>query len=361
MALQSKKNILEGLGARIREMNEKGERPPWQKPWQPSGLSAIPLHNPATGNRYEGALNRFDLHMESAMHGYEDPRWMGFKQAKEQGWSVRKGEKATYIYVPVTIKSKDEHGEPIMAPDPKTGELKPKMFQAFKAVPVFNAQQIDGIPPLEVPERTAEQVQEQAQASARELDAIAEGMGVNIIPSKDNAFYSPLHDQIALPPRESFHDQGGYESTKAHEMAHATGHASRLKRNLRHQFGTPAYAFEEVVAEATAYTLCRSLNLPYTGDNPDMDADQHASYVAGWSRLINNEDLGKALDKAMEATSYLQNTLEQARERGLLAEQTQDKAKAAEAEPEHATHAPTIEPEPEPDQDLAEDDYDLGR
>jgi antirestriction protein ArdC len=325
VAVLSKRSILEGLASSVREMVDKGERPPWQKPWTPSPVSAMPLHNPVTDRPYLGSLNTFTLFVESAIRGYEDPRWLGYRQARAEGWQVRKGESASHIYVPVQIKTKGEDGEPVTERDPDTGEEKPRLFQAFKSVPVFNAEQIDGIPEL-APERTAEASLPRSQ----ELDAIAEAMGVRIVTTADRAFYSSQVDRIGLPARSAFADQGGYDSTKAHELAHATGHASRLDRPLGNRFGTPAYAFEELVAEAAAYTLCRSLGLPYTGENPDMDREQSATYLAGWSSQLDGDALAKALDKAVTAAGYLQRALEQARERGLLEERSLDEEREQE-------------------------------
>lgn len=355
MAIQSKRNVLDGLATRVREMVEQGDRPPWQKPWEPSPVSSMPLHNPVTERPYAGALNTLTLFVESALRGYEDPRWLGYKQAQEKGWNVRKGEKSSHIYVPVQIKSKDADGKPIMEPDADTGELKPKMFQAFKSVPVFNAEQIDGIPPLEVPERT----QEAELPKSRELDAIAEVMGVKITTTTDRAFYSSQVDHIGLPAREAFHDQGGYDSTKAHELAHSTGHESRLDRPLGNKFGTPAYAFEELIAEATAYTMCRSLGLPYSGENPDMDQEQHATYIAGWSRQLKDEDLSKALDKAVSATGYMMRALENAKERGLLEElaiEKEGKAHGVEVESESPEATPRTDSERIPQYEAEHDE-----
>lgn len=340
MAVLSKRSILEGLASSVREMVEKGDRPPWQKPWVPSPVSAMPLHNPVTNRPYLGSLNTFTLFVESAIRGYEDPRWLGYRQARAEGWQVRKGENASHLYVPVQIKTKGADGEPVMERDPETGEEKPRLFQAFKSVPVFNAEQIDGIPPL-VPDRTVEA----GLPRSRELDAIAEALGVKIVTTADRAFYNSQFDRIGLPARSAFTDQGGYESTKAHELAHATGHQTRLDRPLGNHFGTPAYAFEELVAEAAAYTLCRSLGLPYTGDNPDMDREQSATYLAGWSKQLDDDALTKALDKAVTAAGYLQRSLEQARERGLL----EERSLTEERKPERPDQLPEIPHRQDPD------------
>ena len=76
-------------------MLEKGVAP-WQKPWDPS-KSALELpHNPTTEKSYRGG-NAIHLLAMGLKRGYEDPRWTTYKQAQENDWQVRKGEKGTQI------------------------------------------------------------------------------------------------------------------------------------------------------------------------------------------------------------------------------------------------------------------------
>jgi hypothetical protein len=65
---------------------------PWQKPWESAGMP----FNPTTDKAYR-AGNAVHLMATGLSQGYEDPRWMTYKQAAENGWQVRKGEKGTHI------------------------------------------------------------------------------------------------------------------------------------------------------------------------------------------------------------------------------------------------------------------------
>ena len=67
---------------------------PSQKPWE-AGKLEMP-NNPTTDKPYQGG-NATHLISVAAMKGFEDPRWLTYKQAAEQGWQVRKGEKETQI------------------------------------------------------------------------------------------------------------------------------------------------------------------------------------------------------------------------------------------------------------------------
>ena len=69
---------------------------------------------------------------------------------------------------------------------------------------------------------------------------------------QDRAYYSPSKDRIVLPTPGQFKDMESFQMTALHEMAHSTGHSSRLDRGLHHPFGTCGYAREEIIAEFTA-------------------------------------------------------------------------------------------------------------
>src|ERR1039458_5783669 len=79
----------------IVRMLERGVAP-WQKPWEPgSGSLGIPF-NPTSERSYRGG-NAIHLMATGLQRGYADPRWMTYKQATDNGWQVRRGEKGTQI------------------------------------------------------------------------------------------------------------------------------------------------------------------------------------------------------------------------------------------------------------------------
>src|SRR5260370_12906425 len=113
---------------------------PWQKTWEPGALQ-LPL-NPTTDRGYRGG-NALHLRAVGARGGYQDPRWMTYKQAQEQGWQVRKGEKGTHIefwqFPERNGRTKDDDTP---TTDPTRGPIR-------RVYTVFNAQQVDGIPAYE--------------------------------------------------------------------------------------------------------------------------------------------------------------------------------------------------------------------
>lgn len=119
----------------------------------------------------------------------------------------------------------------------------------------------------------------------------------------DRAFYAPSADFIQLPPLEAFTDAEAYSSTKAHELTHWTGHASRLDRAFGKRFGDTAYAREELVAELGAAFLCADL-----GVTPEPRAD-HADYLGQWLGILKEDmrAIFSAASYAQRAAEYLRS------------------------------------------------------
>src|SRR6266542_2652706 len=88
-----KRDFRQDVTNQIIEMLEKGTAP-WQTPWEP-GTLRLPL-NPTTNRAYRGG-NALHLMAVGARKGFDDPRWLTYRQAQENGWQVRKGEKGSQI------------------------------------------------------------------------------------------------------------------------------------------------------------------------------------------------------------------------------------------------------------------------
>jgi hypothetical protein len=162
---------------------------------------------------------------------------------------------------------------------------------------VFNAQQIDGIPPQE-PKRPQE------WEVVRTGEEILQNSGAVIAHDQhDRAFYSRAQDAIHLPAKEVFRSAPDYYGTALHELAHWTGHPSRLNRptlSESYRFGDPNYAKEELRAELTSVFLAAERGIPH---NPE----QHAAYVASWISALKNDkhEIFRAAKDAHNAADYL--------------------------------------------------------
>ncbi len=265
---------------------ESGTRP-WIKPWR-----GVPVSRPmrACGIPYRG-MNVFWLWMVADMCGYASPFWMTYNQAKELGAQVRKGEKST---IAIFYKS---YTKEIEAPD--SGEKSDEARRVLKAYPVFNADQVEGLPERFHPAATLELTEPEGREQA--LDAFFAAIPATLRHQGDEAYYEPLADRVTMPPAHLFSGFNHYYATLAHELSHWTGHSSRLARDLKNRFGTAAYAAEELVAELSSAMLGAELGLPVA------HLDNHASYIGNWLKLLKEDDRAilTAAAKAEEASSLL--------------------------------------------------------
>ena len=260
---------------------------PWIKPWRGAPVSR-PLR--ACGTPYRG-MNVFWLWMVADMCGYASPYWMTYNQARKLEAQVRKGEKATIaIFYKSYIKE-------IEAPD--TGETSEESRRVLKAYPVFNADQIEGLPERFHPVVQLDVVEPEGRQA--ELDAFFAAIPAEVRHQGGEAYYEPLADRITMPPAHLFSGFDHFYATLAHEMSHWTGHASRLDRDLTNRFGSAAYAAEELVAELSSAILGAELGLPVA------HLDHHASYIEHWLELLKEDDRAilTAAAKAEEASSLL--------------------------------------------------------
>lgn len=263
----------------------------FKKGWD---VSLLRPQNPISEVMYLGG-NRLKLGMEAVLNDYKDPRWVTFNQAKEKGWNVKKGEKGTrcekWIFTR-TVKEKDENGK-IIEKEEKLDKPFPTYFT------VFNAEQIEGIPPLELITADKEQTYEIAE------DFIASSECPIKELAQEQAFYSPSKDEIVLPLREAFKSKEAFLRTTLHEMGHSTGHESRLNRDMSGVFGSESYAKEELVAELCSIFTQARLNIKLEGEH----FNDHTAYLKSWIGALKNDpsELFRAATKAEAASERLYN------------------------------------------------------
>ncbi|WP_177160579.1 zincin-like metallopeptidase domain-containing protein [uncultured Fusobacterium sp.] len=257
----------------------------FQKGWNSIILSP---QNPVSDVYYLGG-NRLRLMEKAIEANYKDPRWVTFNQAKENGWHVKKGEKSVlcekWIY---TKKEKDQNGNEV---EEKLSKPFPSFFY------LFNAEQIEGIPPLEIKQNTKEENFKIANDFIKSSECLIKEV------AQDQAFYSPNIDEIVLPLREAFKSEESFLRTTLHEMSHSTGHSSRLNRDFSGEFGSPSYAREELVAELSAVFTQARLGIKLEGEH----FNDHTAYLKSWIGILkeNPNELFQALSKAEQASERL--------------------------------------------------------
>lgn len=285
-------NVYETVTANIINAIEQGAgefRMPWHRA---STADGIPC-NASTGALYKGS-NILTLWAASIGKGYNSNKWATFKQWQSIGAQVRKGEKATTgIYFNMFERENEETGE-------------------SKAIPfarpffLFNAEQVDG---YTVPDTAPRQ---DLTETIRNADDVIAATKAKITHGGNRAFYRPSTDEIYLPPRDAFIGTETstatetYYSTTLHELAHWTGHTSRLARDFTRskRFGDKAYAGEELVAELGAAFLCAQLGIT---NAPRVD---HAQYIAHWLEVLkaDNRAIVRAASDAQKAADFILST-----------------------------------------------------
>lgn len=284
---QPRRDVAAEITALIIRKLEEGVAP-WNRPWRQTGGSR-PLRH--CGKPYTG-INNLYLWAVADTFGYRSNFWMTYRQAHELGGQVRKGETGS-LSIYFSSFSKVET-------DVATGNEVERKLRFMRHYNVFNADQIDGLPPHFYPPVEPEQPVSPSEHQAA-IDRFFDPIPVEIRHGGNRAFFSPSGNYIQLPHARAFRSMDHYASTKAHEIVHWSGGEQRLARTFGKRFGDKAYSFEELVAEIGSGLICAELGLP------NELHDSHASYIGHWIGILkgDNSAIIHAASKAEQAFRYL--------------------------------------------------------
>jgi antirestriction protein ArdC len=250
---------------------ENGVRP-WMKPWNAehaAGRISKPLR--FNGQTYNG-INVLMLWSAAMEKDYAAPIWMTFRQAKELGANVRKGEKGELVVYANKLTRTEETD---------SGDEIERTIPFMKGYTVFNVEQIEGLPAHYY--QLAEPVLDPVQRIEHAEQFFA-ATGADISHGGNQAYYAVHDDRIQLPPFESFKDAESYYATMAHEVTHWTRHPKRLDRSFgRKRWGDEGYAQEELVAELGSAFLCADLEI-----TPEV-RDDHTAYIDHWLAVLKKD------------------------------------------------------------------------
>jgi antirestriction protein ArdC len=285
-----KQDIYERITGKIVADLEQGVRP-WMKPWNPEHAAGR-ITRPLRGNGipYNG-INVIMLWSAAMAAGYSAPIWMTFKQAKDLGGHVRKGEKGELVVYADRFRKTEI--------DEASGLEVERDIPFMKGYTVFNVEQLDGLPehfyapaaPLLDPVQRIDQAETFFAAT-----------GATINHGGNQACYSVTLDRIQMPPFETFRDAESYYATLAHEVTHWTRHPDRLDRDFgRKRWGDEGYAMEELVAELGAAFVSCDLDL-----SPEPRED-HAAYIGSWLQVLKHDKraIFTAAAHAQKAADFL--------------------------------------------------------
>ncbi|BBD01464.1 ArdC family protein [Sphingobium sp. YG1] len=267
----------------------EGGRLPWVQPWSAAACPVPGLpRNALTGRCYSG-VNVLILWIEVIARSHPSQGWLTFRQAQEAGGCVRKGERGTTI---VYADRFTPEAEKVRARE--SGE-DARTVPFLKRFTVFNVSQCEGLRPDLAPEPVP--------LPEREIVPVAEEVitasGVDFQVGGDKAFYVPSLDYVQVPPQPAFFEQVNYYRTCLHELTHATGHPSRLNREMTSGFGSKDYAREELIAEMGSAFLCAALGI--------VPTVRHADYIGAWLEVLreNNRAIFRAASAATRAADWL--------------------------------------------------------
>ena len=268
------KKVYEMVTNQIIERLEQGVVP-WRKPFQ-SGTAV----NWKTQKKYRG-INSILL---------TGGEYATFKQIKEAGGKIKKGEKSQIVVFWKWLEYDDEDNE---------GKKKKVPFLRYYRVFEVNTQ-VEG---LESRRKDITEYDHDPIEKAEEIkDNYFNAPSFSFKPL--GAWYKPFEDHINVPPMKEFENIHEFYSTLFHEMIHSTGHKERLNRESvveMNSFGSQSYSKEELVAEIGASMLCGVAGI----DNETID--NSASYIQSWLKALRNDHtlIVKASQQAQKAADHI--------------------------------------------------------
>lgn len=254
-------------------------------PWQQTWLNSHP-QNAATGYAYQG-FNAFWASFDTQQHKFEIARYATFKQIIDAGGILKKGAHGIPIVYFASTNTNKKQSE----------KEEEKATICYKPVThyVFNTCQVTGA--------NFETVFENQTSLNAEtiISNYPNGPKVKITTGYQPS-YSPGNDTVYMPPLNHFWTSEDYYLAYFHELAHSTGHSSRLNRHFGKKSETEKYAYEELIAEITAYMLMAKANIHTSNVETNTKA-----YLQGWiSRLENDKQLlFKACNMAQKACDWV--------------------------------------------------------
>jgi antirestriction protein ArdC len=278
----NKTDVYDYVTERIIARLEQGE-----VPWINTRTKPL-LHarSATTGKVYHG-VNAFLLSMTSHASAF----WATYKTVQEMGGHVKKGEHSEMCVFWKRYQTKER------VVDKRTGEEKPKEVPILRYYSVFNLDQCDGVAdPLLDSVDILNPI-----AKADEVIAAFAGKPEVIFGSNGKPFYSPSRDRVVLPQQSGFTDAAQFYRTYFHELAHATGHVSRLNRFESESFADEARGLEELVAEMASAMLLAECGIF------EETAEKNASYCQHWINELKGDPklIVKAAGKAQKAVDFI--------------------------------------------------------
>ncbi|GFD95750.1 hypothetical protein KUL156_18360 [Alteromonas sp. KUL156] len=247
-------------------------------------------YNARSHRMYDSLFSWLFLSLMAQTYGFTSNLWATKKQWGKLGCTIDDDAKPAAVFHYFNIRANTEHEA-----------LADSEVQSFgrKISIVYNADQVQGF--------DGSGIENTKVKPLKVLDKRIDELGVSIEHTDaGKAYYDPDADAITMPNKALFKGRDAtraYYATLLHEMVHWTGHETRCNRNIVGEFGSPAYAFEELVAEIGSSFLCARFGL-MKGARVNS-----VRYIANWLSSFNVKKsmakLEQAARKANQASNYI--------------------------------------------------------
>lgn len=300
------KRAMEAFASQLVKTMQEMKYSDWKQGWSlgSHGMFGLPMN--ISGYTYNG-MNGAITALDTFQNGYNSPIYLTMKQANAHGWKINGGEHVTRILnYGISKRYNDKY---INQEDfdnlPDEEKAKVKKYVHLHVYYEFNLDQTNckEVNP-DLYNKLISLYRGQATAHdskgmyvSPELDRMFNKQEwvcpIRCDTPSSSAFYMPFEDSIVIPLKDQFKiskteegifkDGQEYYSTALHEMAHSTGHESRLNRSLGGKFGSASYAKEELIAEMSSAFICSAL-----GFDKRINRNS-AAYLDSWVKKLSDD------------------------------------------------------------------------
>ena len=303
------KDVMKIFADRMVKMMQEMKASDYKQGWAVgSGRNMLPMN--ITGRTFDG-LNILMANHDTYKNDYVSPIYMTGRQIINHGWRIKEEEKAKALPILAYVPSYLYDGKFINQKkyDELSSEEKDKAKISF-ILRVYKEYNLDQTNVADV----NPQLYAKLTSFGEDGRVAKDSGGMYVSPELDRmfknqqwvcpirydkpspeAFYNPSDDRIVVPmkqqykisktPEEVFKDGQAYYADVLHEMAHSTGHPSRLDRPFIQKAGDENYAREELVAELSSALVSSAL-----GFDKRIDKNS-AAYLDGWVRHLSDNPI----------------------------------------------------------------------
>jgi len=305
MAWKDKQNAVEELTRKMNENIKNFKKDPKQE------LELL---------KYISQFNNYSIKNISLIRSQRNGAWgvASYKQFKEKGYQVQRGEKAIKILAPKfqdMFRYKEEgkiKTKPVsQATKEQKQEIKEGKYKVIKgkltnfiAVPVFDITQTD-CPPEDYPvlypnkpenfnfKGTENELKRFHQAVSDYAKLQNVKVNYDVVDGTAKGFYAPSLNEIVVDKHLNEKEQ---TKVLLHELAHAEMHNSRIMKDKAPEL--KAVSVLEYQAEMTAYIVSSKF---------ELDTEDYSThYLASWTKREVDDDVYlKSLDEVKEVSSKL--------------------------------------------------------